>query len=248
MSDVEKGSISHIDRSSSPEKGSISHIDRSSPANGANGQQALWDPSHAYAARQPSRIGNPGALGLFSFASTALVLSFINVQTRGVTTPNVVVGMAIFTGGLTQLLAGMWSFPRGNTFGATIFSSYGAFWMSYATILIPSSGVIASYSSPAELDNALGIYLMTWFIFTILMSIGAARTNIAFIALFFFLSLTFLFLALAKLMNSVACNTAGGAIGIVTAIITYYCAVSELLVYEESYFMLPLGPLKKRTA
>lgn len=27
--------------------------------------------------------------------------------------------MAIFCGGLAQLLAGMWEFPRGNTFGAT---------------------------------------------------------------------------------------------------------------------------------
>ena len=57
--------------------------------------------------------------GLFSFASTTFILSLINVQARGVATPNVVVGMAIFTGGLVQLLAGMWEFPRGNVFGAT---------------------------------------------------------------------------------------------------------------------------------
>jgi succinate-acetate transporter protein len=42
-----------------------------------------------------------------------------NVQTRGVKDPNVVVGMAAFCGGLAQLLAGMWEFPRGNVFGAT---------------------------------------------------------------------------------------------------------------------------------
>lgn len=33
--------------------------------------------------------------------------------------PNVVVGMAFGVGGLTQLLAGMWEFGTGNTFGAT---------------------------------------------------------------------------------------------------------------------------------
>ena len=27
--------------------------------------------------------------------------------------------MAIFCGGLAQLLAGMWEFPKGNVFGAT---------------------------------------------------------------------------------------------------------------------------------
>ena len=32
--------------------------------------------------------------------------------------PNVVIGMALFAGGLTQFLAGMWEIPNGNTFGA----------------------------------------------------------------------------------------------------------------------------------
>lgn len=41
-----------------------------------------------------------------------------NVHTRHITHPNVVIGMALFTGGLAQLLAGMWEFPKGNTFGA----------------------------------------------------------------------------------------------------------------------------------
>lgn len=57
--------------------------------------------------------------GLFSFASTTLILSLYNVNARGIDTPNVVVGMALFCGGLAQLLAGMWEFATGNTFGAT---------------------------------------------------------------------------------------------------------------------------------
>lgn len=47
------------------------------------------------------------------------MLSMYNTQVRHITEPNVVVGMAIFCGGLAQLLAGMWEFPRGNMFGAT---------------------------------------------------------------------------------------------------------------------------------
>lgn len=38
---------------------------------------------------------------------------------RGIGDPNVVVGMALGVGGLVQLLAGMWEFATGNTFGAT---------------------------------------------------------------------------------------------------------------------------------
>jgi succinate-acetate transporter protein len=47
------------------------------------------------------------------------MLSMYNYQVRNITEPNVVVGMAIFCGGLAQFLAGMWEFPRGNMFGAT---------------------------------------------------------------------------------------------------------------------------------
>jgi len=42
-----------------------------------------------------------------------------NVNTRGIQTPDMVISMALFTGGLLQFLAGMWEFPRGNAFGAT---------------------------------------------------------------------------------------------------------------------------------
>ena len=58
--------------------------------------------------------------GLFSFASTTLILSLYNVNARHISVPNVVVGMALGVGGLVQLLAGMWEFACGNTFGATV--------------------------------------------------------------------------------------------------------------------------------
>jgi hypothetical protein len=149
--------------------------------------------------------------GLFSFASTTLLLSLYNVNTRGIHTPNVILGMAIFTGGLLQFIAGMWEFPRGNVFGATgklkdiklcnfpslfscflnariifkmllvfvllkkllfltllilAFASFGCFWMSYSVILIPGTGVIAAYSDPHELSNAIGLFLIVWSMFT----------------------------------------------------------------------------------
>lgn len=40
----------------------------------------------------------------------------------------VVLGLAIFYGGIVQLLAGMWAFRRGESFAAAAFSSYGGRW------------------------------------------------------------------------------------------------------------------------
>lgn len=71
---------------------------------------------HPWSKADPDRASYSG---LYSFASTTLILSLYNVNARGIDTPNVVVGMALFCGGLAQLLAGMWEFATGNCFGAT---------------------------------------------------------------------------------------------------------------------------------
>jgi succinate-acetate transporter protein len=203
--------------------------------------------------RTPNRLGNPGPLGLFSFASTTLILSFYNTGVRQIGTPNVVVGMALGVGGLAQLLAGMWEFAAGNTFGATAFSSYGAFWLSFGAIYIPGAGILDAYVDPttgvlnaSELQSALGIYLITWAVVTFLLLIGSLRRNVGMIALFFFLTITFILLAAGNFTASTSVTKAGGGFGVLTALIAYYVGLAELLIRDESWFTLPLGVMPKR--
>jgi len=189
-------------------------------------------------------LGNPGPLGLFSFASTTLILSLYNVNVRHINTPNVVVGMAIGVGGLVQLLAGMWEFACGNTFGATAFSSYGGFWLSFALIYIPGTGVLTAYDpasgAAGELHDALGIYLITWFIVTFLFFVASIRTHLAFNGLFGCLAMTFMLLAIGSFMNKINVTKAGGGFGIVTAFIAYYAGCSQLITQETSFVSLPV--------
>jgi len=194
-------------------------------------------------------IANPAPLGLFSFASTTLMLSLFNVNVKGVTDGETVVGMAVACGGLAQLLAGMWEFACGNTFGATAFTSYGAFWISYALILIPGTGIIASYSDPAtasQLNNALGVFLMVWFIFTFIMLLAALRSTVALVALFFFLDLTFMLLMIGAFLDKVNITKAGGGFGILTAAIAYYAGAGGLITHDNSYVIFPGGKLPQR--
>ncbi|KAL0579073.1 hypothetical protein V5O48_002915 [Marasmius crinis-equi] len=190
-------------------------------------------------------IANPAPLGLFSFASTTLILSFYNTTVRGIHTPNIVIGMALFCGGLAQFLAGMWEFPKGNTFGATAFTSYGAFWLSYATIFIPGSGVLAAYTDKKEQASAVGIYLMTWMTVTFLFFIVALRKSASFIALFGFLTITFMCLGIGDLAGQPNATKAGGVLGVITALIAYYIGLSEMLTAEKAAVVqLPLFAFK----
>lgn len=192
------------------------------------------------------RLGNPGPLGLISFASTTFVLSMYSVRAHQVLVPNVFVGMAIAVGGLVQLLAGQWDFARGNTFGGTVFSSYGGFWLSMAVIYIPGSGILGAFEANgtgAQLSSALGTYLITWFIGTFIFLIAALRTNVASIALFGSLSMTFILLAAAHFTNSNNTSKAGGVFGIITALIAYYGGAAQLFTKQDSYLTLPVGNL-----
>jgi succinate-acetate transporter protein len=191
------------------------------------------------------RFANPAPLGLLAFGATTFVLSMYNVRARGVTHNNVILGMALFYGGLCQLLAGMWEFAAGNTFGATAFSSYGGFWMSYACLYIPQFGVKAAYPTVAEYNSAVGIFLSGWFIVTCIFFIASLRSSIALASLFFFLSITFLLLFIGDFSGKVHITKAGGGFGIWTAAIAGYIALAGMLTRDTSYFTLPVGELSR---
>ena len=149
-----------------------------------------------------THVANPAPLGLMAFGLTTFVLSCNNAGIFGIsvtTPPNIVTGLAVFYGGLAQLLAGMWEFKTGNTFGATVFASYGAFWLSYAAILIPWFGVNQGYvGHEQDVGSALGIFLLAFAIFSFLMWFGTLRANVALSALFVFLTITFSLLSIAE--------------------------------------------------
>jgi succinate-acetate transporter protein len=179
-------------------------------------------------------IANPAPLGLCGFALTTFVLSAVNAKLlTGTDATNIVLGLAFFYGGLAQLLAGMWEFKIGNTFGATAFSSYGAFWISFATTvyfkLIPS-------------DAAVGFFLLGWTIFTGIMLLGTFRLNKALVLLFALLFVTFILLTIGAFHGG-GTSQLGGYFGIATALVAWYTAAAGLLASVKSAFTLPVGPL-----
>ncbi|HTI13747.1 MAG TPA: acetate uptake transporter [Dictyobacter sp.] len=181
--------------------------------------------------RAATAVTNPAPLGLSAFALTTFVLSAANAQ--WFTGSEIVIGLALFYGGLGQLLAGMWEFRMGNTFGGTAFTSYGSFWMAVAVMLqfklIPN-------------DLALGFFFLGWAIFTGMMFLGTLRSTLALMGVFLFLFLTFLALALGALLGIGALTVLGGYLGILTALIAWYTALAGLLSTVNSPFGLPVGP------
>lgn len=187
-----------------------------------------------------SGIADPAPLGLAGFAMTTFVLSFINANIIKETgAVNVVLALALFYGGLAQLLAGMWEYKRGNTFGATAFGSFGAFWLSFWALDRLARG------PASDIHQAVGLYLLAWCIFTAYMTLAALKTNLAVLAVFVLLTLTFLFLAIGAFQNDPAPDTmtkVGGWFGIVTAVAAWYASSAAVVNATHGKTILPTWP------
>jgi uncharacterized protein len=181
-------------------------------------------------------IANPAPLGLSAFALTTFVLSCSNagfIFTQGTGT-SIVIGLALFYGGIMQLVAGIQEFRAGNTFGATAFCSYGGFWLAVGFLFLPGTGILASLVATRALGPALSVFFLGWTIFTGLMLIATFRLNGALVVVFALLFLTFLSLTIGwwaggALLPSSTWIQIGGWLGIVTAIAAWYTALAGVL-------------------
>jgi len=185
---------------------------------------------------------DPAPLGLGAFALTTFVLSMMNsglVSDAGVP---VVLGLALAYGGAAQLLAGMWEFRTGNTFGATAFTSFGAFWISYFVLVQFDAADIPSSHAGAS----VGLYLIAWGIFTAYMFVASLRTTGATALVFFLLTLTFLALGIGEARTSDTWTHIGGYLGIATAIVAWYTSFANVVNATFGRVLMPVAPLGRQ--
>ncbi|MEZ2388638.1 acetate uptake transporter [bacterium RCC_150] len=182
-------------------------------------------------------FADPAALGLGAFAMTTFVLSTINAGLIPKGDEPVVLGLALFYGGLAQFAAGIWEFANRNVFGATAFCSYGAFWLSFWFLSqFSAAGLPAS-----DAGKAVGLYLLAWAIFTAYMTIASWRVSMGVFAVFVFLTLTFIALFIGAFAGASGLTVLGGWLGIVTALIAWYCSLAVVANSTFKRTVLPVG-------
>jgi uncharacterized protein len=186
-------------------------------------------------------IADPAPLGLAAFALTTFVLSFFNAGLVSSTGEPVVLGLTLFYGGVAQLLAGMWEFRNNNTFGATAFASYGAFWLSFWAL----NQFYASKIPSGELGSAVGLYLIAWGIFTAYMFIPSLRTTAAISAVFLLLTVTFVVLGIGQAGGHTNIIKAGGWIGIATAVVAWYASFAGVTNSTFGRTVMPVRPFTR---
>ncbi len=130
---------------------------------------------------------NPGALGLAGFGFNTILLQLHNI---GLITSVIPLVYGFIWGGIAQIIAGIIDARRGDTFGLTAFTSYGAFWIGL------SFGFLLQWLGLVTVDApGLAWLCICWGIFTGYTAIGTFK--ISYTHIFIFVSLTVLFILLA---------------------------------------------------
>ena len=197
------------------------------------------EPAVQPAAAPPTGIANPAPLGLAAFALTTFLLSSaVSHWMNGNATGQSWLGYALAYGGIVQLLAGMWEFRNRNVFGATAFSTYGAFWIGlwyWARFVSPAAPVSSAFALRDQ-----GWIFLAFLIFNTYMLILSAQLNRAVFAVFATLELTEFF-GFIGLFASLGLLQFAGYIGIITAFVAWYASFAIMSNDMGGRIKLPVG-------
>lgn len=184
----------------------------------------------------PNSGTNLAPLGLCGFALTTFLLSLINNGTFSGENVGLVLAMGFAFGGTSQMIAGMFEFAKGNTFGFTAFTSYGAFWWSFALFKVFFAANVSA--------EFVGWYLVAWGTFTLMMFIGTLAKARALQAIFLSLTITFYLLAAGDFTHNTTLTNIGGNFGLLTAFLAFYLAAADIINESFGKTVLPIGEPK----
>jgi len=188
-------------------------------------------------------VADPAPLGLAGFALTTFMLSGHNATFI----PDILwVGLALFYGGVAQLLAGMWEFRNRNVFGATAFSTYGGFWLGLGiTVVLLETTKIGAALKPVDINNGLAWFLLSFAIFNTYMMLWSLRISVAVFTVFLTLEITEILLAIGFFRVAHGMSPywvhVGGWVGIVTAGVAWYTSAAGVVNGMSPRPVLPVG-------
>ena len=179
---------------------------------------------------------DPAPLGLAAFALTTFLLSAANANWMGSASGDAWLGYAFAYGGLAQLLAGMWEFRNRNVFGATAFSTYGAFWIGlglWALLVAPTAG--------AKAGKDVAWILLAFAIFNTYMLLWSTMVNAAVFMVFLTLEATEIILFVGNFAANTSIVKFGGYVGVLTALVAWYASAAGVVNGMRGTPFLPVG-------
>jgi succinate-acetate transporter protein len=166
---------------------------------------------------------NPAPLGLCAFGMTTILLSVHNAGVTALSSP--ILAMAIFYGGIIQVIVGLMEWKKNNSFGMLTFGSFGCFWISFAAILMLPALGLAKGPQPVE----LAVFLAVWGIFALGLFICTLKMHRLLQVTLAAVVLLVVLLVAAELTGSGLVLNAGGIVGIIAGALALYMGMGQVI-------------------
>ncbi|KAF6816467.1 gpr1 fun34-class plasma membrane protein [Colletotrichum musicola] len=212
-------------------------------------------------------FGNPTPIAIVGFLISLTPLSCDLMGWRGAGGSGAAgIGSYFFFGGLLMFVGGLLEWVLGNTFPSVVFTTFGAYWLSFGATLNPSFAAFSSYAPPGAASGAeglatkgfnasFGFFTLAMGMITVVFLVCSLRTNIVFFIIFLTLVPTFAlitaaywFLAMDFAGNSAFAAKlleAAGACAFVTCMAGWYLIFAILLASLDFPLDLPVGDLSR---
>ncbi|PCG19723.1 GPR1/FUN34/YaaH family transporter [Brachyspira sp. G79] len=185
-------------------------------------------------------LADPAPFGLFGLAVITFVAS---TQKLGLTSGfSGLIPWAIFLGCITQFVAAIIDFKKENVFGATVFGSFGLFWIAVAFIWLTTLGVFGEEMKNTIDMRQFGVVCIAYLFLVGPLTFGAAEAHKV---------LFFIFVAVDVLLVAMALNYLGIAVKetqivagiseLIAGLLGFYGAAAGVLNKNLGRVVLPVG-------
>ena len=181
---------------------------------------------------------NPAPLGLIGFGLTTVLLSSVNAVLLPAAGEPVVIPLAMAFGGTAQIIAGIMEFRTGNVFGATAFTSYGAFWWWFALLILLGNNKLLDLSGATP---AIGLCLLLWGVFTLGLWISTFRLSRLVFLIFLTLWIAFFLLGGGAILGNPTLHMLGGWVGLICGALAMYGSFALVANATYGREIAPLG-------
>ena len=183
------------------------------------------------------RIGSPTPIGFFAFGMTTLLYNLHNAEIHPVNMATM--GLVVFFGGLTQFVVGWFELINMNTFGCTISTTYGAFWMATAVLYLePANANVVTFGD----HNYTGGFFILWFVFSFTLFLSSFKSPLVCMLLFVSVPINFLLRAAGEFSENKTLSKVSGYEGIWVGALATYIGMATTMADVYGRNILPLFP------
>jgi uncharacterized protein len=187
-----------------------------------------------------SALADPGAWAVTAFATTSFMLGMYNAGLINAKGSAIVIPVALFFGGLVQIIVAVLEILRGNLFGAVVFGTYGPFW-----VILGVLETLYLTSIPASaINSALSLFLAMFAVLTFYFTVASLRTDAVLVAILALIFIGLVLLSIGAGTGTAGFTKAGGWVTLAFAVLAWYHAAGDVIGFTFGRRVLPVYSLR----